>query len=204
KDQGGALNFFITYILVLYVATIQPLYLFSGFVGITSAVSVAYKLFHHVRVRFQAWKDPWSDINDGGYQICSSLFAIGTGGWFGMGLGKGLPTSIPVKESDFIFAAISEELGGIFALCMILIYISCFIMFVNISMKMKNQFYKLTAFGLSIVFIFQVFLNIGGVTKFIPSTGVTLPLVSYGGSSILSVIIIFSIIQGMYVSVKKG
>ncbi|MEG2441233.1 MAG: FtsW/RodA/SpoVE family cell cycle protein [Acetivibrio sp.] len=204
KDLGGALIFFITYLSVLYVATKQPLYLASGLVGITAAGSVAYKIFRHVRIRFQAWKDPWSDINDGGYQICSSLFAIGTGGWFGMGLGKGLPTSIPVKESDFIFAAISEELGGIFALCMILIYISCFIMFVNISMKMKNQFYKLTAFGLSIVFIFQVFLNIGGVTKFIPSTGVTLPLVSYGGSSILSVIIIFSIIQGMYVSVKKG
>lgn len=204
KDLGGALIFFITYLSVLYVATAQPLYLISGIAGISVAATVAYKLFRHVRVRFQAWKDPWVDINDGGYQICSSLFAIGTGGWFGMGLGKGLPTVIPVEESDFIFSAISEEFGGIFALCMVMIYISCFIMFVNIAMKMKNQFYKLTAFGLSIMFIFQVFLNVGGVTKFIPSTGVTLPLVSYGGSSILSIIIIFSIIQGMYVLNQEG
>jgi len=204
KDLGGALLFFITYLSVLYVATQNPVYLLSGIAGISLAATVAYKLFSHVRVRFDAWRDPWSDINDGGYQICSSLFAIGTGSWFGMGLGKGLPTSIPVEESDFIFSAISEEFGGIFALCMVMIYISCFIMFVNIAMKMKNQFYKLTAFGLSVIFIFQVFLNIGGVTKFIPSTGVTLPLVSYGGSSILSVIVMFSIIQGMYVLNQEG
>lgn len=204
RDLGGALLFFITYLSVLYVATQQPLYLVSGVLGIILAGGVAYKLFSHVRIRFAAWKNPFEDINDGGYQICSSLFAIGTGGWFGMGLGKGLPTSIPVEESDFIFSAISEEFGGIFAFCMVMIYITCFIMFVNIAMKMKNQFYKLTAFGLSVMFINQVFLNIGGVTKFIPSTGVTLPLVSYGGSSILSIIILFSIVQGMYVLNQEG
>ena len=116
-----------------------------------------------------------------------------------MGLGKGLPDSVPVVESDFIFAAISEELGGVFAICLIMVYLSSYIMFVNIAMKMKKKFYKLTAFGLSVVFIFQVFLCVGGVTKFIPSTGVTLPLISYGGSSVMTTIIIFSIIQGMYV-----
>ena len=116
-----------------------------------------------------------------------------------MGLGQGMPGTIPVAESDFIFAAISEELGVIFSVCLILVYISSYIMFVNIAMKMKKRFYKLTAFGLSVVFIFQVFLCIGGVTKFIPSTGVTLPLISYGGSSIITTIVIFSIIQGMYV-----
>ena len=116
-----------------------------------------------------------------------------------MGLGQGMPDTIPVAESDFIFAAISEELGVIFSVCLILVYISSYIMFVNIAMKMKKRFYKLTAFGLSVVFIFQVFLCIGGVTKFIPSTGVTLPLISYGGSSIITTIVIFSIIQGMYV-----
>lgn len=204
KDLGGALIFFMTYLAILFAATEQPLYLALGLGGITVAGTAAYQFFNHVKVRFQAWKDPWSDISGGGYQVASSLFAIGTGGWFGMGLGKGLPGSIPVQESDFIFAAISEELGGIFALCMVMIYISCFIMFVNIAMKMKSQFYKLTAFGLSVVFIFQVFLNIGGVTKFIPSTGVTLPLVSYGGSSILSTIVMFSIIQGMYVLNQEG
>ena len=116
-----------------------------------------------------------------------------------MGLGQGMPKSVPVVESDFVFSAIAEELGVIFYIFLILIYISSFIMFVNIALKMKKRFYKLSAFGLSVVFIFQVFLSIGGVTKFIPSTGVTLPLISYGGSSIMTTIVIFSIIQGMYV-----
>ena len=174
-------------------------YLLAGLLAGGGASVAAYYLFSHVRVRVLAWSDPWSHINQEGYQICQSLFAIGTGGLFGMGLGQGLPKSVPVVESDFIFAAISEELGVIFSICLILVYISSFIMFINIALKMKKRFYKLSAFGLSVVFIFQVFLSIGGVTKFIPSTGVTLPLISYGGSSIVATIVIFSIIQGMYV-----
>lgn len=199
KDLGSAMIFFITYLFMLYTATANAGYLLAGFGGGGAAAVVAYKLFSHVRVRVLAWKDPWGDIDHGGYQIAQSLFAIGTGGWFGMGFCKGLPTSIPVRESDFIFAAISEELGGIFAICLILIYVSCFIMFINISVKMERQFYKLCALGLSVLTLFQVFVSVGGVTKFIPSTGVTLPLLSYGGSSILSTIIIFGIIQGLYV-----
>lgn len=199
KDLGGALIFFITYLTMLYVATANPLYFLAGLSGGSLAACIAYKLFSHVRVRVLAWKNPWGLIDNEGYQVTQSLFAIGTGGWFGMGLGKGLPNSIPVVESDFIFSAISEELGGITALCIILICISCFIMFVNIAMKLRKRFYKLVALGLSTIYIFQVFLTIGGVTKFIPSTGVTLPLISYGGSSILSTIIIFGIIQGLYV-----
>lgn len=199
KDLGGALIYFITYLFMLYVATAQPFYLIGGLLCGSGAAYLAYRLFDHVKVRVMAWKNPWADIEHGGYQVAQSLFAIGTGGWFGMGLGKGLPMSIPVRESDFIFPAISEELGGIFAVCIVLIYLSCFIMFINIAMKMKKEFYKLIALGLSIQFIFQVFLNLGGVTKFIPSTGVTLPLISNGGSSLLSVIVIFSIIQGLYV-----
>ena len=115
-----------------------------------------------------------------------------------MGLGEGMPGAVPVAESDFIFSAICEELGTFFGICLILVEISCFIMFINISLKMQRRFYKLAALGLSIEYIFQVFLTIGGVTKFIPSTGVTLPLVSYGGSSVISTVILFSIIQGMY------
>ena len=199
KDLGAALIYFVTYLVVLYVATMKIGYLAAGLGAGSVAAMIAYRLFYHVRTRVTAWRDPWGNINDKGYQICQSLFAIGTGGLFGMGLGQGLPDSVPVAESDFIFAAISEELGVIFAICLILVYISSYIMFVNIAMKMKKRFYKLTAFGLSVVFIFQVFLCIGGVTKFIPSTGVTLPLISYGGSSIMTTIIIFSIIQGMYV-----
>lgn len=199
KDLGAALIYFVTYIVVLYVATMNVAYLGAGLAGGATAAVVAYRLFSHVKTRVYAWQDPWGTINNEGYQVARSLFAIGTGGFIGMGLGKGLPTSVPVVESDFIFSAISEELGGVFAICLIMVYLSSYIMFVNIAMKMKKQFYKLTAFGLSVVFIFQVFLCVGGVTKFIPSTGVTLPLISYGGSSIMTTIIIFSIIQGMYV-----
>lgn len=199
KDLGAALIYFVTYVVVLYVATTNVIYLGAGLGGGALAAVVAYRLFAHVRTRVYAWQDPWGRINDEGYQVARSLFAIGTGGFIGMGLGKGLPSSVPVVESDFIFAAISEELGGVFAICLIMVYLSSYIMFVNIAMKMKKQFYKLTAFGLSVVFIFQVFLCVGGVTKFIPSTGVTFPLISYGGSSIMTTIIIFSIIQGMYV-----
>lgn len=199
KDLGAALIYFITYLVVLYVATMQPLYLAAGLGAGAAASVVAYHLFSHVRTRVVAWQDPWGHIANESHQVCQSLFAIGTGGIFGMGLGQGMPNTIPVAESDFIFAAISEELGVVFSVCLILVYISSYIMFVNIAMKMKKRFYKLTAFGLSVVFIFQVFLCIGGVTKFIPSTGVTLPLISYGGSSIITTIVIFSIIQGMYV-----
>lgn len=199
KDLGAALIYFITYLVMLYVATMQIGYLLAGMGAGSAAAYGAYKMFTHVQTRVIAWQDPWSHINDEAYQICRSLFAIGTGGLFGMGLGQGMPDTIPVAESDFVFSAIAEEFGAIFSVCLILVYISSYIMFVNIAMKMKKKFYKLTAFGLSVVFIFQVFLCIGGVTKFIPSTGVTLPLVSYGGSSIISTIFMFGIIQGMYV-----
>lgn len=199
RDLGGALLYFFTYLMVLFVATMKMFYLVAGVGGGSLASVVAYKLFSHVRIRIMAWRDPWSCIANEGYQITQSLFAIGTGGWLGMGLCQGLPENVPVVESDFVISAISEELGGLFAICLILVYVSNYIMFANIAMKMKNEFYKFTAFGLSVLFIFQVLLCIGGATKFIPSTGVTLPLISYGGSSILSTIVIFSIIQGMYV-----
>lgn len=199
KDLGSALIYFITYIIVLYVATGHALYVAAGLLAGSGASVIAYKLFAHVRTRVFVWQNPWEDIDNKGYQVTQSLFAIGMGGWFGLGLGRGKPGVIPVVESDFIFSAMAEELGGIFVICLLLIYVSCFIMFVNIAMKMKKKFYKLTALGLAVLFIFQVFLAVGGVTKFIPSTGVTLPLISYGGSSALSTIILFSVIQGMYV-----
>lgn len=199
KDLGAALIFFITYALILYVASQNSLYLLTAAaMGVVAALA-GWKLFYHVQVRVQAWQDPWSTIDSQGYQVAHSLFAIGTGGWFGMGLGEGMPYKIPVATSDFIFSAICEELGGFFAICLILVEVSCFIMFVNIALKMTRRFYKLTALGLAVEYIFQVFLTIGGVTKFIPSTGVTLPLISYGGSSVISTMVLFFIIQGMYV-----
>jgi cell division protein FtsW (lipid II flippase) len=199
RDLGGALLFFVVYLAMLYVATKRLAYLFAGLAGGSAAAFVAYQLFSHVRVRVLAWKAPLSVINNEGYQICQSLFAIGTGGFFGLGLYQGMPNRIPVVEEDFVFAAISEEMGILFALCLILVCASCFLMFLNIAMQIKNTFFKLVALGLGTVYGFQVFLTIGGVTKFIPSTGVTLPLVSYGGSSVLSTLILFGIIQGLYI-----
>ncbi|MFV0242949.1 MAG: FtsW/RodA/SpoVE family cell cycle protein [Lacrimispora sphenoides] len=199
KDLGSALIFFVTYVFMLFVATGKWWYLLAGAGGGTLASMLAYQLFGHVRTRVSAWLNPWSDIAGKGYQITQSLFAIGTGGWFGMGLYRGMPRRIPVVEKDFIFSAISEELGGIFALCVLLICLGCFLQFMMIASRMQAVFYKLIAFGLGTIYIIQVFLTVGGVTKFIPSTGVTLPLVSYGGSSILSTFIIFGIIQGLYI-----
>lgn len=199
KDLGAALIFFVVYIVMLYAATGQAYY-FAGGIAAGSVASVAaYHLFSHIRVRVKAWQNPIAYIEKEGYQVSQSLFAIGTGGWFGMGLYQGMPEKIPVVKQDFIFSAISEELGGIFALCLIMVCFSCFLMFLNIAMQMKDQFYKLVALGLGTIYAFQVFLTIGGVTKFIPSTGVTLPLVSYGGSSLLSSMIIFAVIQGLYI-----
>lgn len=198
RDLGAALILFLTYVIMLYIATGKSFYLFGGLLSGSFAAVVAYFLFPHVQVRVTAWLNPWASIDNSGYQVAQSLFAIGTGGWFGMGIGKGLPTSIPVGKSDFIFAAISEEFGAVCALWVMLIYVSCFTLFITIALKMKENFYKLVALGLSVMFIVQVFLSIGGVTKFIPSTGVTLPLVSYGGSSVLSTVIVFSVMQGLY------
>ncbi|MGC4019744.1 MAG: FtsW/RodA/SpoVE family cell cycle protein [Muricomes sp.] len=198
-DLGAALIMFVVYLIMLYVATRQPLYALAGIIAGSGAAVVGYRLFYHIQVRVSAWKDPFASYSEGGYQLAQSLFAIGTGSWFGMGLFQGLPDSIPVAAEDFIFSAISEELGLIFALCLILVCVSCYVMFLNIAMEIHNQFYKLIALGLGTCYIFQVFLTIGGVTKFIPSTGVTLPLVSYGGSSMLSSMIMFGIIQGLYI-----
>ena len=199
KDLGSALIFFITYLVMLYVATRNVGYLLAGMTSGVLASLVAYKLFSHVRVRVLAWKDPMSVIDNQGYQICQSLFAIGTGGWFGMGLYQGLPNKIPVADEDFVFSAIAEEMGGLFAICLILVCTSCYLMFLNIAMQIHEYFYKLIALGLGTVYGFQVFLTIGGVIKFIPSTGVTLPIISYGGSSLLSTFILFAVIQGLYI-----
>ena len=198
-DLGAALILFVVYLVMLYVATRQPLYAAAGIGAGSAAAVVGYHLFSHIKVRVAVWKDPFASYSNGGYQVAQSLFAIGTGSWFGMGLFQGSPDMIPVAETDFIFSAIAEELGVIFALCLVLICVSCYVMFLNIAMEIRDRFYKLVALGLGTCYIFQVFLTIGGVTKFIPSTGVTLPLVSYGGSSLLSTMIMFGIIQGLYI-----
>ena len=202
KDLGGALIFFVIFVCMIYIGTGKARYMLAYIGGGFAMAGLAFllfkdRLFDHVMVRVNAWKNPWADISGSGYQITQSLFAIGSGGYFGSGLTKGSPNVIPVSESDFIFSAIAEEFGVLFALALILVCFSCFICFINIAMKVRNRFYKTMAFGFAMCYIFQTFLSIGGVTKFIPSTGVTIPLVSYGGSSVLSSLVMFSIMQGI-------
>lgn len=200
SDLGSALIFFIVYVFMVYVATGQARWLGAGAAGGTLASLIAYKLFSHVRIRVLAYRDPWSVIDNEGYQVAQSLFAIGTGSWLGMGMYNGLPESIPVVTQDFIFSAIAEEFGGFFAISLILICLSTFLTFIKIAMAHQSMFYKLTGLGMGMTYAVQTVLTIGGAIKFIPSTGVTLPLVSYGGSSVLCTLITFAIIQGISVS----
>lgn len=202
-DLGSALIFFITYLALIFVSTRNYLYLFLGITGGCGASLLAFHLFTHVRTRVLAWTDPWSYIDNKGYQITQSLFAIGSGSWFGMGLHKGVPDDIPFVETDFIFSSICEEFGAVFGILLILVIVSCFMMMIRISLSTTDKFYRLTAFGFGVLYIFQVFLTVGGGIKFIPLTGVTLPFISYGGSSLVSVMIIFFILQGISIKSKR-
>ncbi|MCR5671807.1 MAG: FtsW/RodA/SpoVE family cell cycle protein [Butyrivibrio sp.] len=197
KDLGSALIFFVIYLAMIYISTDNVGYLILGlsFGGIASMVS--YKLFSHIRVRVSAWRDPFGDIADSGYQLSQSLFGISSGGWFGAGLYGGSPQSIPYVEQDFIFSAIAEEMGVIFAILMALICVSTFMMIMQEGYYIKDKFYRLIVCGIGVAYIFQTFLTIGGGSKFIPLTGVTLPLVSYGGSSVLVTIMMIMIAEGI-------
>ena len=197
-DLGGALIFFSTYLMMLYAATKKPVYTLAGIAAGCVAAVLAYFLFYHVQVRVEVWRNPFDVYEGGGYQIAQSLFAIGAGGWFGTGLFQGSPGMIPIVEQDFMFSAIAEEMGGIFCICLILVYLNCFMMFLNVAMGLRNKFYRIIGLGFGCMITVQTFLTIGGAMKMIPSTGVTLPLVSYGGSSVMSTLIMFFIVQGLY------
>lgn len=202
-DLGSALIFFVAYLAMLFVASRNILYLILGIAGGAGASVVAYRMFSHVRIRVLAFVNPWNYIDNQGYQITQSLFAIGSGSWFGMGLHQGTPDDIPYVEDDFIFSAICEEYGTIFGVLLLLVILSCFIMIIKISLKHKQSFYRLAAFGFGIIYIFQIFLTVGGGIKFIPLTGVTLPFISSGGSSILTSMLMFFILHGIYMTALK-
>lgn len=197
-DLGAALIFFVVYLAMLYIATKKMIYAGVGLASGAAASVVAYYLFSHIRQRVAIWLNPWSTIDTTGYQICQSLFAIGMGSWFGVGLYNGLPESIPVAEKDFMFSAITEEFGLIFSISILLLCLNNLILMMNIASRCKTLFYRLVAVGLGVTYGFQVFLTVGGAIKMIPMTGVTLPFVSYGGSSALSSLIMFALINGMY------
>ena len=198
KDLGTAFVFLMTYIVMLFIATGNYFYLLITISGSGFAGYLALKLFPHIQTRFLAWRDPLSVVDDQGYQISQSLFAIGTGGWMGTGLYQGSPLKIPVVTKDFIFAAIAEEFGCFFALFLIFVCISTFLNIFKVAVNLKDRFFRLVTTGFGTVYVVQTFLNIGGVIKYIPSTGVTLPFISYGGSSLLSCMIMFSIVLSVY------
>ena len=195
KDLGGALIFFVTYMLLLYITTSNFLLLAAGFGAMALASIIAYNLFGHVRVRVSTWLDPWTDAGNTGYQITQSLFAITTWGFLGSGLTRGMPGKIPVVERDFIFSAICEEMGTLFGMGMVCIYMLLFLRGMFIAVRAKRRFYSILSAGIVIMFSFQTFLILGGVTKLIPLTGVTLPFVSYGGSSVLVSVALMGLLQ---------
>jgi len=198
RDLGGALIFFMTFLAMLYIAT-GSIFLFFGGLFAASAASVfAYGMFAHVRVRVAAWADPFSDIAGTGYQIAQSLFAIGAWGFAGSGLTLGMPSVIPIVESDFIFAAICEEFGGAFAIGLIAVMLVIFYRGIHIALRAGRRYYSLLAAGFAIILAFQSFLILGGVIKLIPLTGVTLPFVSYGGSSVVVSLLMIGILQWVY------
>ena len=195
KDLGTALIFLVAYVLLIFIA--YKNYIVLGLEISVAAIGgiLAYNLFPHIQSRFIAWSDPLSVVDDKGYQISQSLFAIGTGGWIGSGFTAGQPTKIPVVTKDFIFAAMAEELGTIAAICIIICLMCTCLQLFNVAFNCEESFYMLVVNGIAIIFSLQTILNIGGVIKFIPSTGVTLPFISYGGSSLLSMFICFYIAE---------
>lgn len=197
KDLGGASILLVIYLLLFFLAFNSYLVLFGGTACMFLGLIFVATHMTHVQNRIKAWSDPLSVIDGAGYQVSQSLFAIGSGGWIGSGLYKGMPQKIPVVSKDFIFAAICEEFGAVFAICLIFAYVSCFILIMNLALQKKDMFQSLLAAGLGLSFGFQVFLSIGGTIKLIPSTGVTLPFISAGGSSLVSSFVAFAIIQGM-------
>ncbi|MDC7278400.1 FtsW/RodA/SpoVE family cell cycle protein [Butyrivibrio fibrisolvens] len=205
KDLGTALIFLVAYVFLTFIAYKNYILLGLEIGGAIIGGIIAFNTFPHIQTRFIAWLDPLSVVDNQGYQISQSLFAIGTGGWLGSGICNGMPAKIPVVLSDFIFAAVSEEMGAVVAICLIIIYMCSTVMFLNMAFNCSSSFYMLVVSGLAIIFAIQTVLNIGGVIKFIPSTGVTLPFISYGGSSLVSMFTGFFIAEcsdDLWVSAK--
>ncbi len=195
RDLGMAVIFYSIFIGLQYIYEEDRIQVFYNLGFFVIGGVLGYTLFDHVKIRFQTWINPWAYIDNKGYQITQSLFAIAEGGFFGTGLGLGHPHFIPLVEMDFIFAAICEEMGifagiGVIMLFMILVYRGF-----KIGLSQDNKFYRILALGVSILFGIQSFIILAGVLKIIPLTGITLPFVAYGGSSILTSFIALAILQ---------
>jgi cell division protein FtsW (lipid II flippase) len=195
KDLGSALIFFGISITMLYIATSKFRYI-AACIGLFSMGSVlSYKLFDHVRTRVLIWKNPWPYANGKSYQIVQSMFSIASGGLTGTGLGLGHPEYVPVNTTDFIFAALCEELGILIGFAIIILYFLLFYRCMRAAVYEEDYFSRLLAVGYSAMIASQVLVIVGGVMNAIPLTGITLPLVSYGGSSMLVTFFSLGIIQ---------
>lgn len=195
RDLGSVLIFYSLFLALQFIyEENRKLVLYNLLIFIISG-ALGYFIFPHVKIRFETWLNPWKYIDNKGYQITQSLFAIAEGGFFGTGIGLGYPDFIPEVHTDFIFSAICEEMGiftgiGIIMLFLILVYRGF-----KIAIKQEIKFYRIVALGISILFGIQSFIIFGGVLKMIPLTGITIPFVSYGGSSMLSSFIALGILQ---------
>lgn len=204
RDLGTALIFFGVFTGLQYIYSEERKLIILNLGLSLVGAFLGYFLFDHVKVRVVTWLDPWPYINDKGYQITQSLFALAEGGFFGTGLGRGNPSFIPLSYNDFIFSAISEEMGiftgiGVIMLFMILVYRGF-----KIALRQEDKFYRIIALGVSLIFGIQAFIIIGGVLKVIPLTGLTLPFVSYGGTSVVTSFIALGILQGASEKLGKG
>jgi cell division protein FtsW (lipid II flippase) len=200
KDLGTSLLFFGALLALLYVATGRFFYVVVGLVLFVAGAALLYFIFPHVQTRIDIWLDPWKDPSGKGYQIVQSLFALAAGGLFGRGLGQGYlimqsgHTIIPALETDFIFSAIGEELGLVGAVGIILLFLIFTYRGFRIAARARDDFSRLLATGLTSIFALQAFLIMGGVIKLIPLTGITLPFVSYGGSSIVANFVLLALL----------
>lgn len=204
KDLGTALIFFGLMILAQFVYEKDRVLITINILAMILGSVLAYFMFGHVRIRVATWLDPWSDINATGYQITQALFATASGGLFGTGIGLGHPDFIPVAESDFIFSAISEEMGVFMGLAVILLFMILVYRAFKISLTQQDKFFSILAFCIGVLFAFQTFIILGGVLKLIPLTGVTLPFISQGGSSMLSGFILLGCLQYCASDIKYG
>ncbi len=185
KDLGSSLLFFAVPLLMLYAATGRMAYVILGTLLFAVGSYATYLIFPHVQTRVSAWLDPWSDPDDTGFQITQSIFNIADGGITGAGLGEGFSQTIPEVQTDFIFSTIASELGLLGATALILAFLIFVYRGMKIALLAQDDGSKLLAFGLTAMFALQTLIIVGGVTKAIPLTGITLPFVSYGGSSVV-------------------